>query len=115
KNEEKVSEKDVGDTADFDMQAFLDEESVGISLPDESGSSEEMAELPEEIKEEELAVPSEDKVDIKSEAKEPIASPGEIEEKVSVEAEGDSADFDIQEFLDELENLPSEKDPEGEK
>lgn len=115
KNEEKVPEKAVGDTADFDMQAFLDEESVGISLPDESGSSEEMAELPEEIKEEELAVPSEDKVDIKSEAKEPIASPGEIEEKVSVEAEGDSADFDIQEFLDELENLPSEKDPEGEK
>jgi len=58
---------------------------------------------PEEIEEEMLEVLSKDNADVG------------IEEKVSGKAGGDSADFDIQEFLDELENLPSEKDMETEK
>ncbi len=96
-NEEKVSGKAVGDSADFDMQAFLNEEPVGISSSDESN------------------VLFEDNVEEKLETKESIASSGKIEEKVPEKAGGDSADFDIQAFLDELENLPSEKDPEAEK
>jgi len=50
-----------------------------------------------------LEAPSEDKAGEK------------VEKKVSGEAVGDSADFDIQGFLDELENLPSENDLETEK
>ena len=114
-NEEKVSGKAVGDSADFDMQAFLNEEPVGSSSTDGSDASVEEDVVPTEIKEESSEVPSEDKADVKLEAKELIASSGEIEENVPEKEEGDSADFDIQEFLDELENLPSEQNPEAEK
>ncbi|MBZ0110237.1 MAG: hypothetical protein K8F52_16425 [Candidatus Scalindua rubra] len=97
-NESKaVVEEAVGGTDDFDMQEFLKEEPVGISFSGESN------------------VLSEDNVEKNLEAKESIVSSGKIEEKVPEEAGGDSADFDIQAFLDELENLPSEKDPKAEK
>jgi hypothetical protein len=100
---------------DFDMQEFLNEEPVGVFPSGESNSAVEEDVVPMEIKEKEFEVSSEDKADGKLEAKEPIASSGEIEEKVPEKAGGDSADFDIQEFLNELENLPSENDSEAEK
>ncbi len=96
KLEENVSGGAIEDEADFDMQGFLDAE-------------------PEEITEDEIEVLSEDKAGVELEAKDQIASSVEIEEKAPESAGGDTADFDIQEFLDELENLPSENDSETEK
>ena len=97
KNEGNVSEGAVGDAGDFDMQAFLDAEPVSISSSGESNV------VPEEIQEEELKEPSEDNTNV------------ELDDMVTGGMVGDSADFDIQEFLDELENLPSENDSESEK
>jgi hypothetical protein len=116
---EKIEKSDSGEMAgesdDLDILDFLKEDSIGISLPDESSANGEIAELPEEIKEEFLEIPSEVSEDEKVEKKEPIAS-SEVKEKNVLEVdEGDSADFDIQEFLEELENLPSEKDSEDAK
>ncbi len=71
--------------------------------------------MSESITEDELEEPSENNSDVKLEEKDPIASSGGIEEKVPESVGGDTADFDIQEFLDELENLPSENDSETEK
>ena len=100
KIEENVSEGAMGDAADFDMQEFLDEEPVGISSSGESNVAVEEDIVPEGIEEDELDVPSEGKADVKLEIKEPIASPDVNEEKVSEGAMGDAADFDMQEFLD---------------
>jgi len=102
KLEENVSEGATGDTADFDMQEFLDAEPVVLSS-DESDVVVEEDIVSEAIAEDKLEAPSEDKAGEK------------VERKVSGEAVGDSADFDIQGFLDELENLPSENDSETEK
>ena len=100
KIEENVSEGAMGDAADFDMQEFLDEEPVGISSSGESNVAVEEDIVPEGIEEDELDVPSEGKADVKLEIKEPIASPDVNEEKVSEGATGGTADFDMQEFLD---------------
>ena len=102
KLEENVSEGATGDTADFDMQEFLDAEPVVLSS-DESDVVVEEDIVSEAIAEDKLEAPSEDKAGEK------------VERKVSGEAVGDSADFDIQGFLDELENLPSQNDSETEK
>jgi len=102
KLEENVSEGATGDTADFDMQEFLDAEPVVLSS-DESDVVVEEDIVSEAIAEDKLEAPSEDKAGEK------------VEKKVSGEEVGDSADFDIQGFLDELENLPSENDSETEK
>jgi hypothetical protein len=102
KLEENVSEGAMGDTADFDMQEFLDTEPV-VSFSDESDVVVEEDIVSEAIAENVLEAPSEGKAG------------GKVEKKVSGEAVGDSADFDIQGFLDELENLPSENDSETEK
>ena len=100
KVEENVSEGAMGDAADFDMQEFLDEEPVGISSSSKSDVAVEEDIVPEGITEDELEMPSEGKADVKLEVKEPIASPEVNEENVSEGAMGDSADFDMQEFLD---------------
>ena len=102
KLEENVSEGATGDTADFDMQEFLDAEPVVLSS-DESDVVVEEDIVSEAIAEDKLEAPSEDKAGEK------------VEKKVSGEEVGDSADFDIQGVLDELENLPSENDSETEK
>ncbi len=171
-----ISEGAAENTADVDMQEFLNETPVEISSTDEPDTAVDGGVVPTEIKEEELEVQPEDKADMGLEENEQITSPGKNEGKVSgnvVEDEGDfdmqafldaepvsilpsgessvveegvvsegvagqeepsednanvelddmvtggmvgdSADFDIQEFLDELENLPSENDSEAEK
>ena len=166
KIEENVSEGAMGDAADFDMQEFLDEEPVGISSSSKSDVAVEEEIVPEGITEDELEAPSEGKADVKLEenvsegamgdaadfdmqefldtepvvsfsdesdvvveedivseaiAEDKLEAPSEdnagekVEKMVSGEAVGDSADFDIQGFLDELENLPSENDSETEK
>jgi hypothetical protein len=79
------------------------------------GNKEVVAKVPEKTKEEDLEIPSEVKEDIKTEEEKPIASSEVIEKNVLELDEADSADFDIQEFLEELGNLPSEKDSEAEK
>ncbi len=79
------------------------------------GNTEVVAKVPEKSKEEDLEIPSEVKEDIKTEEEKPIASSEVIEKNVLELNEADSADFDIQEFLEELGNLPSEKDSEAEK
>ncbi|MCP4911704.1 MAG: hypothetical protein GY909_01195 [Oligoflexia bacterium] len=88
---------------------------VSVSSSDESKAATEEDVVPEEIKEGELEVLSEDKAEVELESKEPIASSDEKAEDVLRVNEGDSADFDIQEFLEEVENLPSEKEPDSEK
>ena len=89
--------------------------SVGISFSDESANTEVVEEVSVKTKEEGLDIPSEVSEDIKAEGEEQIASSEVIEGNVLEVDEGDSADFDIQEFLEELGNLPSEKEPEAEK
>jgi len=104
KLEETVSDGNIGDEADFDMQDFLDGEPAGISSSDESNVAVEEDVAPETITEGALEVSSEGKADegleVEAPAKEPIASLEGNEEKVSEEAVGDAADFDMQEFLD---------------
>lgn len=92
-----------------------EEESVVIPFPDESANTEVAEEVSVKTKEDGLDIPSEVSEDIKAEGEEQIASSEVIEENVLEVDEGDSADFDIQEFLEELGNLPSEKEPEAEK
>ena len=79
------------------------------------GNTEVVAKVPEKTKEEDLEIPSEVKEDIKTEEEKPIASSEVLEKNVLELDEADSADFGIQEFLEELGNLPSEKDSEAEK
>jgi hypothetical protein len=74
-----------------------------------------VAKAPEKTKKEDREMPSEVKEDIKVEEEKPIISSEVIEKNVLELDEADSADFDIQEFLEELGNLPSEKDSEAEK
>jgi len=104
KLEETVSDGNIGDEADFDMQDFLDGEPAGISSSDEPNVAVEEDVAPEIITEGALEVSSEGKADegleVEAPAKEPIASLEGNEEKVSEEAVGDAADFDMQEFLD---------------
>jgi hypothetical protein len=104
---------------DSDILGRLDSSSqgssAGISFPAESGDAEEVAEVPEKTKKEDLDIPSGVKEDINAEEGEQVASSEVTEENVLAVDDGDTADFDIQEFLEELENLPSEKDPETEK
>ncbi|MEK6766693.1 MAG: hypothetical protein AABY49_10780 [Planctomycetota bacterium] len=81
------------------------ERSVGISSSGESKVVDEENVPPEERKEKELELPPEAKEEIKAEGKEPIeaiASSGEVEENIQDKAVGESADFDIQEFLKEV-------------
>ncbi len=78
-----------------------------ISFSDESANTEVVEEVSVKTKEEGLDIPSEVSEDIKAEGEEQIASSEVIEENVLEVDEGDSADFDIQEFLEELGNLPS--------
>lgn len=100
KLEENVSEGNIGGDADFDMQDFLDGEPTGISSSVESDVAVEEDVVSDAITEGELQMPSEGKAEVELETEEPIASPEENEEKVSGEAVGDAADFDMQEFLD---------------
>jgi hypothetical protein len=119
----KIEKSDTGEMAgeseDLDILDFLKEDSIGISLPDESSVNEEMVEeLPEEITEEpkeETFESSEVNEGETVEEEESIDSSGINEENVLEVDEGDTADFDIQEFLEEIENIPSEKDSEDEK
>jgi len=108
-SEGDVSGGVVGGAADFDMQAFLDEDSIGISLSDESSVNEEVAEKRTEAFLGEAAEVNEGE---KVEKEELIASSEVKEKNVLAVDEGDTADFDIQEFLEEIENIPSEKDSE---
>lgn len=78
-------------------------------------SSKQSNKVPEKTKREDLEIPSEVSEDIKAERGGPIVSLETIEKNVLEVDKVDSADFDIHEFLEELENLPSEKDPEAEK
>ena len=98
KLEETVSDGNIGDESDFDMQDFLDGEPAGISSSDEPNVAVEEDVAPEIITEGALEVSSEGKAEVPAE--EPIASLEENEEKVSEETVGDAADFDMQEFLD---------------
>ena len=84
-----------------DDSLSTEEVPVNASSSDDSEATVEEGVAPEEIKEEE--------------SEEPIASSEVIEENVLEVDKADSADFDIQEFLEELDNLPSENDPEAEK
>jgi hypothetical protein len=92
----------------------MKEDPIDISFPDESSTEKEIIELPEEIKKEPLIKPSGVKEGAKVEKKESIASSEVIGENILVD-DTDSADFDIQEFLEELGNIPSGKDLESEK
>src|SRR3989338_1947734 len=103
--EENIQDKAVGESADFDIQEFLKEESVGISPFDES------REVVEERKLKEAVAPSEE-----IEEKELDTSEGEeTKEKEQEKVTGESVDFDIQEFLEELGTPPSGKDVKSEK
>ncbi len=113
--EENGPEKTDGDSADFDIQEFLKEANNGISSSDKSKVGVEGNVVPDEIKEEELEALSEDNADVSTEAEGPIASSEVVDKNISAIEEGDSADFDIQEFLKELGNFPSEDDHESEK
>ena len=100
--EENISEGNFGESVDFDIEKLLEEEPVGISFTEES--REVVEEKVEEGKPTEI-----------------ITSSGETEKKVSEKARGEEAeekkqstgetvDFDIQEFLEELGTPPSEKE-----
>lgn len=103
--EENIQDKAVGESADFDIQEFLKEESVGISPFDES------REVVEERKLKEAVASSEE-----IEEKELDTSEGEeTKEKEQEKVTGESVDFDIQEFLEELGTPPSGKDVKSEK
>ena len=99
--EENISGGDFGESVDFDIEKFLEEEPVDIPFTEESREVEE-----EKVEEEKST--------------EAITSSGETEEKVSEKAKseeaeekkkstGETVDFDIQDFLEELGNPPSEK------
>ncbi|MDP6924065.1 MAG: hypothetical protein R2568_07080 [Candidatus Scalindua sp.] len=108
-NEEKVPEEAVGDAADFDMQEFLDGEPADIASSDEANVTAEEDVVSEVITEGGQEAPSKGKV----EAEDQVASSEGIEKKAPESSGGDTSDFDIQGFLDELENIPSENDSES--
>jgi hypothetical protein len=127
--EKKISEGDVGESDDFDIEKLLEEEPVGMSSTEESMEVEEKVEFKfKEEKEGDLDLPAEETVAHEGIDEKEIdtIAPGDIEEKAlevakGEEAEekkqstGESSDFDIQEFLEELGTPPSEKDLESEK
>ena len=111
KIEKDNSEEMAGELDDLDIMDFLKEDSMDSTLPDESNANEEIAELSEKTKKASSGV----KEAAKEEEEEVLPS-SEVMDKNALEVdEADSADFDIQEFLEELGNLPSEKDPDAEK
>ena len=114
KIEKNSPEEMVGVSDDLDILDLMKEDPIDISFPDESSTEKEIIELPEEIKKEPLIKPSGVKEGAKVEKKESIASSEVIGENILVD-DTDSADFDIQEFLEELGNIPSGKDLESEK
>ncbi|MFQ5686714.1 MAG: hypothetical protein ACE5GV_08650 [Candidatus Scalindua sp.] len=129
--EEKISEGDVGESVDFDIEKFLEEEPVGMPSTEEPKESvEEKVEFKfKEEKEEGLELSAEETAaHEENDEKEigTIAPPGDIEEKALAVDKGqgteekkqstvETSDFDIQDFLEELGTPPSEKDLESEK
>jgi hypothetical protein len=119
--EEKISEGDLGDSVDFDIQKLLEEEPVGISFTEES--REVVEEMVESKKERDLGLPDEETIaheGIDEKEIDTITPPGNVKEKALELAKGEDAeekkqstgktvDFDIQKFLEELGTLPSEK------
>lgn len=103
--EENIQDKAVGESADFDIQEFLKEVSVGISPFDKS------KEVVEERKPTE-AVTSSEEIEEKGLYR---AKGEETKEKKQEKVTGESVDFDIQEFLEELGTPPSEKDVKSER
>jgi len=119
---EEITEKDLtapdedsDNLGKLDSSLQMEGTSVGTSFSDESDNTEVVAKVPEKTKEDDLEIPSEVKEDLKAEKEQPIVSSEVIEKNVLELDEADSADFSIQEFLEELGDLPSEKDPEAEK
>jgi len=124
--EEKIPEGDVGESDDFDIEKFLEKDPVGVSPTEESGEVvEEKVEFKlKEENEEDLELPAEEAAaheEIDEKEIDTIAPPGDIEEKAleadkGEEAEekkqstGETTDFDIQDFLEELGTPPSEKE-----
>ncbi len=121
--EENISEGDLGESVDFDIQKLLEEEPVGISFTEESGEAvEEKVEFKNE-KERDLELPTGETIaheGIDKKEIDTITPPGDIKEKALEAAKGEGAeekkqstgetfDFDIQAFLEELGTLPSEK------
>ena len=122
--EEKISEGDLGESVDFDIQKLLEEEPVGISFTEESREVvEEKVEFKKE-KERDLELPAEETIaheGIDEKEIDTITPPEDIKEKALETAKGEEAeekkqstggtvDFDIQAFLEELGTLPSEKE-----
>jgi hypothetical protein len=103
--EENIQDKAVGESADFDIQEFLKEVSVGISPFDKS------KEVVEERKPTK-AVTSSEEIEEKGLY---TAKGEETKEKKQEKVTGESVDFDIQEFLEELGTPPSEKDVKSER
>ena len=99
------------DSSDFDLQEFLRGGPAGDLSSGESAATVDEDVVLHEMKEQE----SEEKEDVKLEEKEPTASLGAIDKSVLELEEEGSNDFDIQDFLEELGNLPSEKDLRSEK
>lgn len=103
--DENIQDKAVGESADFDIQEFLKEVSVGISPFDKS----------KEVVEERKptgAVTSSEEIEEKGLY---TAKGEETKEKKQEKVTGESVDFDIQEFLEELGTPPSEKDVKSER
>jgi len=122
--EEKISEVDVGESDDFDIEKLLEEEPVGMSSTEESMEVKEEVEFKKE-KEEDLELPAEETVaheGIDEKEIDTVTPPGEIKEKELEAAKGEGAEEkkqstgdDIQDFLEELGTPPSEKDLKSEK
>ena len=112
--EEKISEGDVGESVDFDIQKLLEEEPVGMSSTEESREVvEEKVEFKKE-KERDLELPAEETIaheGIDEKESDNITPPGDIKEKALEKKKSTEkiVDFDIQKFLEELGTLPSEK------
>jgi hypothetical protein len=121
--EENISEGEVGESVDFDIQKLLEEEAVGISFTEESMEVVEEKVKFKKEKERDLELPAEETIaregigekeidttppsgDIKEKALE--TAKGEEAEKKK-QSTGEAVDFDIQAFLEELGTLPSEK------
>jgi len=119
--EEKISEGDVGESLDFDIQKLLEGEPVGMSFTEKS--REVVEEKVEFKKEGDLELLSEETVaheGIDEKEVDAITPPGDTGEKALKTAKveeaeekkqstGEPVDFDIQAFLEELGTPPSEK------
>ena len=119
--EEKISEGDVGESLDFDIQKLLEGEPVDMSFTEKS--REVVEEKVEFKKEGDLELPSEETVaheGIDEKEGDAITPPGDTGEKALKTAKveeaeekkqstGEPVDFDIQAFLEELGTPPSEK------